>query len=65
MADPILNKTDCASSVWLKLKAHLETELAERRAYNDGHSLTEVETATVRGEIKAIKHLLKLGADSK
>lgn len=65
MADPILSKSDLQSAVWLKVKEHLEAELAERREYNDGLSLTEVETAAIRGEIKRLKRLLKLGAENK
>lgn len=55
----VLDEHELRSTVWLKIKAHLEAELAERRAYNDGHSLTDVETATIRGEIKQIKRLLR------
>ena len=65
MADPVLTKNDCQSSVWLKLREHLEAELAERRAYNDGLTLTDTETAGVRGDIKRLKRLLKLQADAK
>ena len=64
MAEPVLTKNDCQSSVWLKLKKHLEAELADRRAYNDGISLTETETASVRGDIKRLKRLLKLETDA-
>ena len=65
MAEPVLTKNECQSPVWLKLRAHLESELAERRAWNDGHSLTEKETATIRGEIKHIKRTLQIEADAK
>lgn len=64
MAAPILSKSDVQSAVWLKLKAHFEAELDERRAYNDGESLTDKETAIVRGQIKHIKRVLKIEADA-
>lgn len=63
--EPVLTKNDCQSAVWLKLKAHLEAELAERRAYNDGLSLTDIETAAIRGDIKRIKRLLGLESAAK
>ena len=59
-AEPLLLPHELESSTWKKLREYLEVELAERRAYNDGTSLTEVETATIRGEIKNIKKLLRL-----
>lgn len=65
MTEPILLPHELESGAWQKIKAHLETELAERRAYNDGESLTERETAVVRGQIKEIKRLLKMGDQPK
>lgn len=62
--EPVLSKSDLQSPVWQKLRAHLESELAERRAYNDGKSLDAVETAAVRGEIKRLKRLLQIEADA-
>lgn len=61
IAEPLLLPHELESAVWRKIKAHLETELVERRAYNDGQSLTEIETAMIRGEIKHIKRMLRLG----
>jgi len=58
---PILDQHELQSSVWINLREHLEQRLAERRAYNDGETLTEKETAVVRGEIKEIKRLLREG----
>ena len=63
--EPVLTKNDCQSAVWLKLREYLEAELAERRAYNDGLTLTDTETAAVRGDIKRLRRLLKLEADAK
>jgi len=61
MADPILLPHELESSAWKKIEEHLKAELAERREYNDAQSLGEVETAIVRGEIKHIKRMLKIG----
>lgn len=65
LMEPVLTKNDLQSAVWLKLRDHLEAELAERRAYNDGLSLTDIETASIRGEIKRIKRLLRVETDAK
>lgn len=59
---PVLDKHELQSTVWKKLEAHLKAELAERREYNDGLTLTDIETAVIRGEIKHIKRLLRLAA---
>jgi hypothetical protein len=48
------------SPLWLRLKRHLEEQLARARATNDAPNLTEAQTAALRGEIAAIKKLLKL-----
>lgn len=61
MIEPILQGHELKSSAWLKIKEHLTEYLAERRAFNDGRSLTDIETAVVRGEITAIKKLLRIG----
>lgn len=63
--EPVLTKGDVQSPVWLKLKAHLEAELSYWREQNDAKSLTEVETAFIRGEIRRIKRLLQIEADAK
>ena len=63
MNQQILDDHELRSTVWLKIKADLEAQLAERREYNDGHSLTDIETATIRGEIKVIKKLLHMGKE--
>lgn len=61
----ILLPHELESSAWKKLKEYLDAQLAERREFNDGVSLTDVETATVRGEIKQIKKLLRIGVAEK
>lgn len=65
ITEPILQGHELESSAWLKIKAHLNDYLAERREYNDGRSLTDIETAVVRGEILAIKRLLRIGESPK
>ena len=61
MADPIFDRQDLISPVWIRLREHLEQRLTERRGYNDGETLSEKETAVIRGEIKEIKRLLRFG----
>lgn len=48
------------SPLWMRLKKHLEEQLRRAREKNDAVNLTEAETAALRGEIAAIKKLLKL-----
>ena len=48
------------SALWIKLASHYKSRLETLRAKNDGH-LSELETARLRGEIKAVKHFLALG----
>jgi len=55
-----LSEHDKSQGLWVRLKAHLEDRLAAARVRNDA-SLPEHETATIRGEIKALKRLLALG----
>ena len=59
--EPLLLPHELESSVWKKLKEHLDAELIERRTYNDGESLDAVATAMIRGEIKHIKRMLRIG----
>ena len=47
------------SPLWLKLKKHLEDQVAKAREQND-KIMTEPETAALRGKIAAYKQLLKL-----
>lgn len=62
-----LTLNDKASSLWLRLSAHLDDRLADARRRNDGGlggcSLSENETATLRGEIRCLKKLIALGDD--
>jgi hypothetical protein len=56
-----LTEHDKASGLWLRLRAHLEVRLAAARVRNDT-ALPESETATLRGEIRCLKHLIWLEA---
>ena len=60
MNEPLLLPHELESSVWKKLKAYLEAELAERREYNDSKALDATQTAYVRGDIDRLKKLLKI-----
>jgi hypothetical protein len=59
--DFTLTEQDKATGLWLRLKAHMEDRLAAARVRNDA-ALTEPETAALRGEIKALKSLIRLDA---
>lgn len=59
----ILDKQDLLSPCWQKLESYLKSELSEKRAYNDGKSLSEVETAYLRGDIARLKKMLALVED--
>lgn len=56
-----LTEGEKASALWLRLKGHLTEMLATARLQNDNETLTEQQTATVRGRIKCLKALLALG----
>lgn len=63
MTDFDLTPSDKASGLWARLKAHLEDRLAAARMRNDDPNQGAFETATIRGEIKTIKALLRLDVD--
>lgn len=56
-----LSEQDKATSLWVRLLSHFEDRLALARIRNDA-PLTEAETAVLRGEIKALKALIRLNA---
>ena len=58
---PVLVPHELQSELWLKLKQYFESELAERRSYNDGKSLDPIETAFIRGDIDRLKKLIAIG----
>lgn len=55
----VLTRQDQDSATWAKMKVYLELRLDILRKKNDG-SLSDVETARVRGQIAMIKELLGL-----
>jgi hypothetical protein len=57
-----LTEHDKAQGLWLRLKAHFEDRLADARHRND-RVQSEHETASLRGEIRCLKQLIRLGAD--
>ena len=58
-----LTAHDKASSLWLRLREHLTERLDDARRRNDSETLTEQETAALRGRIKCLKALVALGDD--
>lgn len=48
------------STVWLKIKEHLQSRLGSHRILNDNVMLTEIETARLRGRVQELKDLLKI-----
>ncbi len=63
IADFELTTNDKTSGLWLRLTAHLEARLAALRVRNDNAALSDIETAALRGEIRALKTLLRLRED--
>lgn len=61
-AEPVfeLTATDINSSVWNKLKTHMEAKLLALRIKNDS-DMDPIKTAAIRGEIRNLKNLLALG----
>ena len=60
MSDFELTEHDKASSLWVRLLDHLEDRLAAARVRND-MPMGECETASLRGEIRAMKRIIALG----
>lgn len=63
MADFTLTRDDRATGLWTRLRGHLEEKLATARVKNDDETLTEQQTAALRGRINCLKALLALGTD--
>jgi len=63
-AKPVLDANDLRSSTWVKLRAHLNEELARMRIKNDNDSYDAVETAKIRGDIARLKKMLGLEKDT-
>lgn len=58
----VLSPAERGSPLWLKLKAYLDQRLQNARERNDG-PLDADQTARTRGEIDALKALLRLGRE--
>lgn len=58
----VLTQGDKNSPLWPKLIAHFQERLRIAREKNDG-DLDERKTAMLRGEIRALKRLIDLGAE--
>lgn len=56
----ILDHADEASPCWQKLKAHYERRLADLRVRLEMTSLTDNESAVLRGRIAEVKALLAI-----
>ena len=61
--DFYLTEDERTSGVWTSLKDRLERKLAELRVKNDDPTLTDVETATLRGHIECLKGVISLGRE--
>lgn len=62
MTDFELSDLEKHQTLWFRIKTHLEDRLADARRRNDA-SLSEADTAALRGEIKCLKRLIALGDD--
>lgn len=56
-----LDAIETRSAVWIKLHAHLRSQLQAMRERNDGAQLDAIETARLRGRIAQVKEILALG----
>lgn len=58
-----LTREDRHSATWRKIHARLIEELSDLRAKNDDGSLSEFETAILRGRIGMLKYILDWDVD--
>lgn len=56
-----LTHAERISPLWIKISAELEKKLQNLRIKNDNETLTEAQTAALRGQIKSLKSFLGLG----
>ena len=59
---PIFYPGDKESAFWKRLKAHLEERIAKLDVENRASSLSEAQTAKLRGRIAELDYLMKLDA---
>lgn len=59
---PVLLAHDLQSPTWTKLRRHLEARRETLRRKNDNPNLDSVQTALLRGELRAVLNLLALGS---
>lgn len=57
-----LTQGDKAQGLWLRLKGHMQEQLAQARQRNDA-AMSESDTASLRGEIRCLKRIIALGDD--
>ena len=57
---PKISRLNPNSETWHHIKSVCDEKILESRERNDSSSLTEVETAVLRGKIKAFKEILDL-----
>jgi hypothetical protein len=58
-----LDDGERAHPLWQRLKAHWTAQLADLRVRNDRATLTEPETAALRGRIACLRGILDLDKD--
>ncbi len=58
-----LNQAERLSPLWIKISTELEKKLAALRIKNDNETLSERETAALRGQIRCYVAILRLGDD--
>ena len=59
MAEPIISDVERHSAVWIKIKAHCESEITRLRALND-KTMDALHTEKLRGRIKELRNLAAL-----
>jgi hypothetical protein len=63
MSSQTFNITDRQSTTWHKVMEHCTARIDELRKRNDA-PLSEQETASIRGEIKALKAIVSLDVEA-
>lgn len=58
-----LTESDKASALWMRLKTYFEDRIDGARKRNDDTTLSEAGTAALRGEIRTLIALMRLGDD--